>query len=60
MKVLVADKFEKAGLEGLKSIGCDVTYEPEAAGTLGEVLARAKPDSITFGTPGLQMPPLPA
>jgi D-3-phosphoglycerate dehydrogenase / 2-oxoglutarate reductase len=30
MKVLVADKFEKSGLEGLKSIGCDVLYEPDA------------------------------
>ena len=30
MKVLVADKFEKSGLEGLKSLGCDVLYEPDA------------------------------
>jgi D-3-phosphoglycerate dehydrogenase len=29
MKVLVADKFEKSGLEGLKSF-CDLTYEPDA------------------------------
>jgi D-3-phosphoglycerate dehydrogenase len=30
MKVLVADKFEKSGLEGLKAAGCDVVYEPDA------------------------------
>jgi D-3-phosphoglycerate dehydrogenase len=30
MRVLVADKFEKSGLEGLKSLGCDVLYEPDA------------------------------
>ena len=30
MKVLVADNFEKSGLEGLKAAGCDVVYEPEA------------------------------
>src|SRR5215831_17491629 len=30
MKVLVADKFEKSGLEGLKKAGCDVLYEPDA------------------------------
>jgi D-3-phosphoglycerate dehydrogenase len=30
MKVLVADKFEKSGLEGLKSAGCEVFYEPDA------------------------------
>ena len=29
MKVLVADKFEKSGLEGLKAAGCDVSYEPD-------------------------------
>lgn len=30
MHVLVADKFEKSGLEGLAALGCDVTYLPEA------------------------------
>src|SRR6476646_7115405 len=30
MKVLVADKFEKSGLEGLKDLGCDVVYQPDA------------------------------
>jgi D-3-phosphoglycerate dehydrogenase len=30
MKVLVADKFEASGLDGLRAIGCDVVYEPEA------------------------------
>src|SRR5437016_6072061 len=30
MKVLVADKFEKSGLEGLRSAGCEVAYEPDA------------------------------
>jgi D-3-phosphoglycerate dehydrogenase / 2-oxoglutarate reductase len=29
MKVLVADKFEKSGLEGLKNLGCEVVYEPD-------------------------------
>ena len=29
MKVLVADKFEKSGIEGLKRLGCEVVYEPE-------------------------------
>ncbi len=30
MKVLVADKFEKSGLDGLAALGCEVLYEPEA------------------------------
>jgi D-3-phosphoglycerate dehydrogenase len=29
MKVLVADKFEASGLEGLKAAGCEVLYEPD-------------------------------
>jgi D-3-phosphoglycerate dehydrogenase / 2-oxoglutarate reductase len=29
MRVLVADKFESSGLDGLKAAGCDVVYEPE-------------------------------
>ena len=29
MKVLVADKFEKSGLEGLEAAGCEVVYEPD-------------------------------
>ena len=29
MKVLVADKFEQSGLDGLKAAGCEVVYEPE-------------------------------
>ena len=29
MKVLVADKFEKSGLEGLQAAACTVVYEPD-------------------------------
>jgi D-3-phosphoglycerate dehydrogenase len=29
MKVLVADKFEKSGIEGLRGAGCEVVYEPD-------------------------------
>lgn len=29
MKVLVADKFEQSGLEGLAAAGCEVVFEPE-------------------------------
>ena len=29
MKVLVADKFEQSGLDGLKAAGCDVVYQPD-------------------------------
>ncbi len=29
MKVLVADKFEQSGLDGLKAAGCEVVYQPD-------------------------------
>jgi D-3-phosphoglycerate dehydrogenase len=29
MTVLVADKFEKSGIDGLTAAGCDVVYEPD-------------------------------
>ena len=29
MKVLVADQFERSGLDGLKAAGCEVVYEPD-------------------------------
>ena len=31
MKVLVADKFEKSGIDGLTAIGCDVLNQPDLA-----------------------------
>ncbi len=29
MKVLIADKFEQSGLDGLKARGCEVVYQPD-------------------------------
>ena len=29
MKVLVADKFEQSGIDGLKAAGCDVVFQPD-------------------------------
>jgi len=37
MKVLVADAFEKSGLEGLRAAGCEVLYQPDLS---GDALAR--------------------
>jgi len=42
MKVLVADKFEKSGLDGLADAGCEVDYRPTLE---GEALAAAIHDS---------------
>lgn len=44
MKVMIADKFEKSGIEGLKQLGCEVISEPDiGADKLPEGLARVKP-----------------
>lgn len=32
MRVLIADKFEETGLSGLRSLGCEVYYEPKLEG----------------------------
>jgi D-3-phosphoglycerate dehydrogenase len=42
MKILVADKFEQSGIDGLRAIGCEVVYEPELR---DESLANAIADS---------------
>jgi D-3-phosphoglycerate dehydrogenase len=38
MTVLVADKFEQSGLDGLKVAGCEVVYQPDLS---GDALAEA-------------------
>ncbi len=46
MKVLIADKFEKSGIDGLKALGCTIVYEPDAAGAIGDVIARESPQVL--------------
>ena len=47
MKVLVADKFEKSGLDGLKAAGCDVIYEPDLSdATLTQAIAASGADVL--------------
>jgi len=42
VKVLVADKFERSGIDGLKAAGCDVLYQPDLK---DEALAQALRDT---------------
>lgn len=43
MKVLVADKFEQSGLDGLKGLGAEVQYSPDLAdSTLGDALKESE------------------
>ena len=47
MKVLVADKFEKSGIEGLKAAGCEVVFEPDLKdAALAEALGRTGADVL--------------
>jgi len=47
MKILIADKFEKSGLDALSAAGLSVTYEPAAgAEGLAAAIQKAKPDVL--------------
>lgn len=47
MKILVADKFEKSGLEGLQALDCEVIYNPDLKeDTLTETIGTLQPDVL--------------
>jgi D-3-phosphoglycerate dehydrogenase / 2-oxoglutarate reductase len=47
MHVLIADKFEQSGRDGLQAIGCEVSYQPDLKDdALVEAIAAAKPDAL--------------
>jgi D-3-phosphoglycerate dehydrogenase len=47
MHVLIADKFEQSGRDGLQAIGCEVTYEPDLKDeSLVEAIRGKRPDVL--------------
>jgi len=47
MKVLIADKFEKVGIDGLKELGCTVLSEPDVkADALPDLIRRVDPNIL--------------
>ena len=47
MKVLIADKFEKVGIDGLKELGCTVISEPEVkADGLPDLIRKVDPNIL--------------
>ncbi len=47
MRILIADKFEAAGVQGLEKLGCEVTLEPDLGpDTMGKALARIEPEIL--------------
>lgn len=47
MKVLVADKFEQSGLDGLQALGCEVSYQADLKDdALTEAIRQTAPDVL--------------
>jgi D-3-phosphoglycerate dehydrogenase len=47
MLVLIADKFEQSGRDGLQAIGCDISYQPDLKDdSLVSAIAMEKPDVL--------------
>jgi D-3-phosphoglycerate dehydrogenase len=47
MRVLVADKFEQSGRDGLQALGCDVSYQPDLKDdALAKAIAEIAPDVL--------------
>jgi D-3-phosphoglycerate dehydrogenase len=47
MLVLIADKFEQSGRDGLQAIGCEVSYQPDLKDdALVAAIAKEKPDVL--------------
>lgn len=47
MKVLVADKFERSGLDGLRAAGCEVVFQPDLKDdTLRQAIADTRADVL--------------
>ena len=47
MKVLIADKFEKSGLDGLQALGCEISFQPDLKDEpLAEAIRQVGPDVL--------------
>jgi D-3-phosphoglycerate dehydrogenase len=61
MKVLVADKFEPSGINGLKAAGCEVLYEPDLKDdTLVEAIRKSGADVLVVRSTTVTAPMLEA
>lgn len=61
MKVLIADKFEKRGLEGLAAIGCEVDFRPDLKDdALVEAIAQSQAELLVVRSTKVKAPMLDA
>jgi D-3-phosphoglycerate dehydrogenase / 2-oxoglutarate reductase len=59
MKVLVADKFEQSGVDGLKRAGCDVLYQPDLKdAALAAAIAESGADVLVVRSTAVTAPML--
>jgi D-3-phosphoglycerate dehydrogenase len=57
VKVLIADKFEQSGRDGLAALGCEVVNDPEvAAEALPELLAKLDPEVLIVRSKRVKAP----
>lgn len=61
MKVLVADKFEQSGQDGLRAIGCEVSYQPDLKDdALIQSIEQERPDVLVVRSTKVTEPMLDA
>src|SRR3954470_12408058 len=61
MKVLIADKFEQSGIDGLKAAGCEVVYSPDLKDdTLTQAVRESKADVLVVRSTAVSAPMLEA
>src|SRR5436853_6409769 len=47
MRVLIADKFEQSGRDGLQALGCEISFQPDIKDALlVEAIAQQQPDVL--------------
>ena len=47
MKILIADKFEQSGRDGLQALGCDISFQPDLKDeALVDAIAKEEPDVL--------------
>ncbi len=61
MLVLIADKFEQSGRDGLQALGCDVSYQPDLKDeALVAAIADTRPDVLVVRSTKVTEPMLDA
>ncbi len=61
MLVLIADKFEQSGRDGLQAIGCDISYQPDLKDqALVKAIDETKPDVVVVRSTKVTEPMLDA